>query len=373
MIRAFAWTPDSGDLPSASWEGQIPEIPDGGWVWIDMSDASSAEISETCASFDIPQPFIDEALAEASLPIFEERRDLIYVVLNAFRSTNEGRLAPSEVDFFIGPNFVISVHAGDVASTAMVQERLAEGIGIAIPSPGGLLAQLAMVGSRRLPGLIDQLESQLDSLEELAMRADPRALNEAYALRRDVIIMRRILVPQRQIYEDLAEQGGHPLIDPGSRLEFERVSDYQGQVLESLESARSLLGSVVETYRGAVADRTNDIVRVLTVFSAILLPLTLISGIYGMNFIEIPLAEHPWGFWVTVGGMAIVAAVLWFYFGRRRFVGTPRLGDLPKAVGLGIYQVGTAPIRAVAGGIESTIRLVAGEDDTDDETSNTPD
>lgn len=338
-----------------------------------MSDASSAEISETCASFDIPQPFIDEALAEASLPIFEERRDLIYVVLNAFRSTNEGRLAPSEVDFFIGPNFVISVHAGDVASTAMVQERLAEGIGIAIPSPGGLLAQLAMVGSRRLPGLIDQLESQLDSLEELAMRADPRALNEAYALRRDVIIMRRILVPQRQIYEDLAEQGGHPLIDPGSRLEFERVSDYQGQVLESLESARSLLGSVVETYRGAVADRTNDIVRVLTVFSAILLPLTLISGIYGMNFIEIPLAEHPWGFWVTVGGMAIVAAVLWFYFGRRRFVGTPRLGDLPKAVGLGIYQVGTAPIRAVAGGIESTIRLVAGEDDTDDETSNTPD
>ena len=373
MIRAFAWTPESGDVPSGSWEGQVPEIPEGGWVWIDMSDESSAAISETCSSFAVPQLFIDEALAEASLPVFEERRDLIYIVLNAFRSTNEGRLAPSEVDVFIGPNFVISVHAGDVVSTYIVQERLAEGMGLATPTPSGLLAQLAMVGSRRLPGLIDQLESQLDSLEELAMRADPRALNETYALRRDVIVMRRVLVPQRQIYEDLAEHGGHPLIDAGSRIEFERVSDYQAQVLESLESARSLLGSVVETYRGAVADRTNDIVRVLTVFSAILLPLTLISGIYGMNFIDIPLADEPWGFWVTVGGMAIVAAVLWFYFGRRRFVGTPRLSDLPKAVGLGIYQVGTAPIRAVAGGIESTMRFVAGaEEDTDDENPPTP-
>jgi magnesium transporter len=373
VIRAFAWTPESGDVPSGSWEGQVPEIPEGGWVWIDMSDESPAAISETCSSFAVPQLFIDEALAEASLPVFEERRDLIYIVLNAFRSTNEGRLAPSEVDVFIGPNFVISVHAGDVVSTYIVQERLAGGMGLATPSPSGLLAQLAMVGSRRLPGLIDQLESQLDSLEELAMRADPRALNETYALRRDVIVMRRVLVPQRQIYEDLAEHGGHPLIDAGSRIEFERVSDYQAQVLESLESARSLLGSVVETYRGAVADRTNDIVRVLTVFSAILLPLTLISGIYGMNFIDIPLADEPWGFWVTVGGMAIVAAVLWFYFGRRRFVGTPRLSDLPKAVGLGIYQVGTAPIRAVAGGIESTIRFVAGaEEDTDDENPPTP-
>jgi magnesium transporter len=209
-----------------------------------------------------------------------------------------------------------------------------------------------MVGSRRFPALIDHVEAELDSLEELAMRADPRAINEVYALRRDVILLRRVVVPQRQIYDELAE-GGHPLLDEPSRREFERVADYQSQILESLEAARSLLGSVLETYRGAIADQTNEIVRVLTVFSAILLPLTLISGIFGMNFVEIPLAEDPRGFWIVVAAMAIGAVALWIYFGRRRFVGTPRLRELPKAVGLGIFSIGTAPIRVVAGGIRS--------------------
>lgn len=347
-------------------EGFSAEIPQDGWVWIDVAAESPEAIVDLCSSFDIPKSFIDEALAEASLPMIEERREMIYVVLNAFRSTAEDRLAPSEVDFFLGPNFVISIHEGDIVSTTTAQERLHQGIGLTVPTPSGLLAQLAMIGSRRIPGLIDQLEGKLDVLEELAMAADARALNEVYALRRDVIVMRRVLVPQRQIYDELAEPGGHPLVDEDSRLEFERVADYQSQVLESLETARSLLGSVLETYRGAVADRTNEIIRVLTVFSAILLPLTLISGVFGMNFFDIPLADHEYGFWIMVGAMAVLAGALWYYFGRRRFVGTPRLSDLPKAVGLGIYQVGTAPIRAVAGGIGSTIRLVTGnQDDTD--------
>lgn len=194
------------------------------------------------------------------------------------------------------------------------------------------------------------------------MRADPRALNEVYALRRDVIVLRRVFVPQRQIYDALAEEG-RPLVDEASREEFERVTDYQARILESLEAARSLLGSVLETYRGAVADQTNEIVRVLTVFSAILLPLSLVAGIFGMNFVGIPLGDSPYGFWLIVSIMAVIAIGLWVYFGRRRFVGAPRLSELPKAVGLGIYHVGTAPIRVVAGGIESTIRLVTGNQD----------
>lgn len=342
--------------------GTVPEIPDDGWIWVDVAGETPETVHEICRSFGIPEDLIAEALAETSLPMLEERRDLVYVVLDSFHSVPGERLGPSEVDMLIGPGFILSIHDREITATSMVIERLEQEIGLQVSTPSGLLAHLAMLGSRRVPGLIDQLETQLDSLEELAMRADPRALNEVYALRRDVILLRRVLGPQRQIYDDLAEEG-HPLVDEASRREFERVTAYQTQILESLEAARSLLGSVLETYRGAVADQTNEIVRILTVFSAILLPLSLIAGIFGMNFVEIPLADDPLGFWITVIAMAALAVVLWVYFGRRRFVGAPRLSDLPRAVGLGIYHVGTAPIRVVAGGIGSTIRLVAGTDD----------
>ena len=351
VIRSFTFA-QGESLPSAKTTDVVPEIPRDSWVWLDLSAESRETVEATCDSFGIPERFIADTLAEGSLPLLEEQRDLIYVVLNVFRTTSTGRLGPSEVDLFIGPNFVLSIHDKDIPSTHTVIDRLERGIGLSAASPAGFVAHLAMVGSRRFPALIDHVETQLDSLEELAMGADPRAITEVYALRRDVIVLRRVVVPQRQIYEELAE-GGHQLLDDHSRKEFERVADYQTQILESLDAARSLLGSVLETYRGAIADQTNEIVRVLTVFAAILLPLTLISGIFGMNFAEIPLAENPLGFWITVVTMAIGAVALWVYFGRRRFVRTPRLRDLPKAVGLGIFSIGTAPIRVVAGGIRS--------------------
>jgi magnesium transporter len=351
VIRSFTWV-SGNSLPSANTTDILPEIPVDGWLWLDLSAESPKTIEETCRGFGIPERLIADTLAEGSLPLLEERRELIYVVLNAFRTTSTGRLGPSEVDLFIGTNFVLSIHDEEIPSIETVMDRLERGIGLTAASPAGLVAHLAMVGSRRFPALIDHVETQLDTLEELAMRADPRAINEVYALRRDVIFLRRVVVPQRQIYDELAE-GGHLLLDEPSSREFARVADYQTQILESLDAARSLLGSVLETYRGAIADQTNEIVRVLTVFSAILLPLTLISGIFGMNFVEIPLADNPRGFWITVVAMAIGAVALWIYFGRRRFVRTPRLRDLPKAVGLGIFSIGTAPIRVVAGGIRS--------------------
>lgn len=292
-----------------------------------------------------------------------EQRELVFVVLNSFRSVPGGRLGTTEVDLFVGPDFLVTVHDGSAVSTTMVRDRLEHGFALTAPTPMGLFAHLAMVGIRRIPALIDELEAQLDDLEELATRADPRAITEVHALRRDVIVLRRVLVPQSQIYEELVE-GGHPLVDESSRAAFERVIGYQSQILQSLDAARSLLGSVVETHRGAVADQTNEIVRVLTVFSAIMLPLGLVAGIFGMNFPDILLTNHPRGFWILVGVMAAGAIALWIYFARRGFVGGPRLKELPRAVGLGLFQIGVAPIKVVAEGIETTIRYVAGESPT---------
>jgi magnesium transporter len=364
VIRSFSWEAGA-NLPTGRAVETVVSPPTGGWVWIDVADESPETVASVCRGLGVPESHIDEALSPGSLPMLEEQPEIVYVVLNAFRAGSGGRLGTTEVDVFVGTDFLITVHDGDIVSTRVVRARLEQGLGVAVSTPMGLFAHLAMVGNRRIPALIDQLYAQLDDLEELAMRADPRAITEVHALRRDVIVMRRVLVPQRQIYEELAE-GANPLVDEASRRAFERVIDYQSQILESLEAARSLLGSVLETHRGAVADQTNEIVRVLTVFSAIMLPLGLVAGIFGMNFIQLPLTDDPRGFWLLIGGMALGAIALWIYFARRGFVGAPRLRDLPRAVGLGLFQIGVAPIKLVAEGIETTIRYVAGESQPED-------
>jgi magnesium transporter len=353
--------------------GSVKVPAPGAWIWVDLSGETHENIRRACAVLGVEETLVEEAIEAGSLPLLEQKRDLIYVVLNVFVASEGGRLRSTELDLFLGPDFLISIHDEDLASSRAVQERIAQGGELPVPTPAGLLAHLAMVKSRQIPTLIDALEDQLEDLEEKAMTADPRTITQVHALRRDVIVMRRVLVPQRQIYDELAE-GGSPLIDEASRHAFDRVADYQTQTIESLEAARSLLTSVLETHRGAVADQTNEIVRVLTVFAAILLPLTLVTGVYGMNFLNLPLAGHEYGFWIILGSMAVSGVALWLYFGRRGFVGAPRLSELPKAVGLGLYHVGTAPIRVMAEGIESTMRMVGlGDEEPEGEEQNPTD
>jgi magnesium transporter len=252
----------------------------------------------------------------------------------------------------------MTIHDTPLPTLGWLQERIEAGAELVDLTPVALLAHMTLASSRRYVPLIHELESQIDGLEELAMVGDPRTIADVHALRRDVILLQRALGPQSRVSEDVADSD-HPLIDAQARQVFEKVADHQARVMDSLDAARAMLASALETHRGAVADQTNEIVRVLTVFSAVMLPLGLIAGIWGMNFERIPGAAQSWGFLGILGVMLFIAGALWVYFVRRGFVGAPRLRELPRSVGIGLIQVGTAPIRAVAGGIESTMRYVS--------------
>lgn len=295
----------------------------------------------------------------------EASHDYLFTIVYGFATGQGARLKTTRLAVFVGVDFLVTASVDELPGLLWVQSQIVEGATLSDPSPIELLASLALAGSRRLLPLIQELEQQIDDLEGLAIEADPRTITRAYALRRDVILLRRSLGPQRAVYEDLA-RARHRVMNDKVASDFLRVANYQGQALDSLEAAQSLLESVLEIHRGAVADQTNEIVQVLTVFSAVLLPLGLIAGIFGMNFIVIPGTDHPNGFWILMGTMTLLALGLWVYFARRGFVGAPRLRDLPKAAGLGLIHIGVAPIKVVAGGIESTMRFVGLRESQDD-------
>jgi magnesium transporter len=157
----------------------------------------------------------------------------------------------------------------------------------------------------------------------------------------------------------LTREESTPLIDRRARLRFAHVYDQLYRMVESLDGARLLLAAVLETYRSAVAEATNRVMKVLTVFSAIVLPLTLIAGIYGMNFENMPELRWPAGYFLTLSVMAGTGVGLWIWFARKGYVGGPRLQDLPKAVGLGLLQVAALPVR----GIGAVVKTLANNDE----------
>lgn len=348
MIHVYRWD-ESGVVEVEVVES--PRRPDrpGHWVWVDVIGEEPDTVRRIGHDFGIDPVAVEESFAATNLPLVEEHLDDIFVVLHGF-STGGQRLSTPEIDVFVGANYLITVHDGPRGSLELLKERLSEEGGLPVTSPATLLGFMALVGGRRYAPLILELERQADALEEMAIQGDPQTVVEVHALRRDVIYLRRALGPQYEVYEDLSESTHHA-IDDHARQMFVRVALQHHRSLEALEAGRALLGSVLETYRGAVAEQTNEIMRVLTVFSAILLPLTLITGLWGMNFIEIPGADLRWGFWGLVAMMAILVLGLWVYFTRRGFIGAPRLRELPKAVGLGLFNLSTAPIRVVAGGL----------------------
>lgn len=316
------------------------DLPTDGWLWLDVETQDRAEIlrAGTALGFD---PLSIEDVVTDMLPKIDLFDDYLYLVCHGLQFA-DNRIGTVEFDLFIRDRILVTFRPGEVQGISWVWSHF-DSLA-AIGSPAELAARILEAGSRQFPNLIDALEERIEDLEDRAMLADNTVIGAAQALRRDVIVLHRVFAPQRDVIQRLAIDD---TLDRQSRRAFADVFDHHFRFVGSLDSARALIASIQETHRGAIAARTNEVMKVLTVFSAIMLPLTLVAGIWGMN-LELPFATSPDAFGIVVGGMAALAVGLWLYFAWRGFVGGIRLSRIPKAVGLTIAHL-TAPVRPLLG------------------------
>ncbi len=346
MQRLFHREPGESGLAEVAAREVASYYQRPGWIWLDVADPTAQELAEIGALFRFDVNHLEAVLDVTRFPKADHQSDYLVVVLHSAIAEGGPRLATTELHMLIGRDFLVTVHTDEIAVTEALGAEIAAESGFAYSSPASLAAAIAEAGGRRYLRLLEVLESRIEDLEEAAALADPATLTESQALRRDVILLRRVVGPQRDVLRRL-NQPAPPVIDERAASDFGTTYDHYFRIVESLDAARSLLGSVVEIYRGAVAERANEVMKVLTVFSAILLPLSLLAGIWGMNFVNLPGANRTWGALAVVGVMLAIGLGLWLYFARRGFIGGPRLRDVPRAVGLGMVQLGTAPLRAV--------------------------
>jgi len=310
----------------------------GGWVWMDVTAFTADEAHEVGGLFGFDPLTVDDVLDWSEYPKVDDHPSYTFVVGHGISVAATDRLATTEWDVFLGDDFVVTFHQEDLPGFEWGREHVVQPGTMADESPDVLWARIAETGAGRFKPLVDGLDAKLLELEDRAIIGDPTVPADVLALRRDVQTLRTVVVAQQGVFEELASSELVGVPARGARRLGHVLDDFS-RLADLLDGARMLLASVLETYRGTVAERANEVMKVLTVFSAIVLPLSLIAGIYGMNFGHMPELAWRWGYFGVLLLMGLIGLGLWTYFSRRGFIGGPRLGRVPGAVGRGLVDL----------------------------------
>lgn len=222
----------------------------------------------------------------------------------------EGRLIRREVDLLAAPNLVVTVHRGRIGALERFEEGLTGETSLGVLNAADLLSSLVDEVITGYYGLAEAIEQEIDQLDQTALRGrkDHDVLAEIVAIRRRVGAIRRTLTPHRSALAALAR--------PETRADEESVGQpWPGLVdrlegaLAAIEALRDALIGTYDIHMGRSAQRANDVMKALTLLSALLLPAVVLAGIMGMNF-EVPIFEEPANFYIVVGAMAGFVLVL---------------------------------------------------------------
>ena len=356
MLRLHHAPPSGRTLVKCPAEelGSYRSLP--GWIWLDASDADPSELRQLAAEFGFDQLTVEDVLEPSHFPKVDDYGGYLFMVLHGATQEDE-RLATGELDVFLGPTFLVTIHREDSLAVEFAIDYGTRIETVAEDGPDLMLARIAEWQGRRYLPILDELGHRIEDLEMESLEGNPRVIVDVQALRRDIAVMRRVVGPQREVLLTLSGEYS-PLVSTRARQRFSSVYDHHYRMVETLDSARGMLGAILDTHRSAVAEGMNEVMKVLTVYAAILLPLSLLAGIYGMNFVNIPELEWRVGYFVLLGTMAVVAVAQWIYFSRRGFIGGPSLRKLPGLVGRGLTNVALLPVRTV-----STLRDVVTGDE----------
>jgi len=291
--------------------------------WVDLESPTDEELQRLGQIVGLDEEALDDCLHGEQQPRVDEFDDYIFLVLYGLHGLKEqDDLDPHKLAAFCGGRFLITVGRHPILSVRQVRARcgrhpenlLAQGVDI-------VLFEIIDTMVDHYIRVIDRYEDRLEALEERSFETDvdEEVLEEAAEVRRDVLELRRLAVAQRHLLQPVA-RGEYDFVSETLSQQFSHVSDHLSQVIDTVDSLRETVVSIRDNYHSGLTRRTNEIMKVLTLYAGIMLPLTLIAGIYGMNVPLWPAPNHPLSFWGVLGAMTFVAGLMLLYFRRRKWL-----------------------------------------------------
>ncbi len=320
MSTAQAGTLEGGQLRQGLSAAEIAgALAEGAPLWVDIDSTREEEWRLLADVFHFHPLAIEDTRSPQGRVKIEEYAGCLFAVVRETELAKDTEdpydLRFRNLNLFLGPTYVVSVHAGPSPAAATVRDRLQAGVD---PLGAGVdhLAYhlLDSVVDLYFP-LLDEVDGFVDELEERVLEGDRKVLDGIFHVRRMLAQLRRHLAPAREVMATLANRPS-AYLRPETQIYFRDVYDHVVRELDAVETYRDLLSGAMETHLSVVSNRMNEVIKAISVIGTVVLPPTLIASIYGMNFQHIPMAAHPLGFWFAValmtGVSVLFVAYLWW-------------------------------------------------------------
>ena len=294
----------------------------GRTFWVELDERSDEGTAFMEATLGIHPLAIEDVWNDVSLPKVEDFGDYVQIIIHGIReddrSSKDVPLELAELDVLIGKNFVVT-HAHDekICAVTPIQAEILRNPRLLKKGPAFVAhALMDRMVDEYMP-LIDRFDDQIEDIEtqilEGTQKSDRQVIPKIIRIKRSLQMLRRTTIYQREILLRLARAEFDEI--PRELVPFYRdVYDHFARVTELVDSYRELVSSLLEAQFSMQSNRMNEIMKRLTIISTIMLPLSLVAGIYGMNFKHMPELEWLWGYPFALGVMATIAAsiVTWF-------------------------------------------------------------
>ena len=291
-----------------------------GMVWVDVDVTNRHQHAVLEKIFNFHPLAVEDTLNPDSRVKIEEYDGYLFTIIRGVlfddKTDNPYDLATRVLCFFLGPNFLVTTHAGPSHSCALIAERVMRSPDALERGPGRLMYLIMDASVDEYFPIIDQVDEFIDGLEErVFINFDDNALRSVFSVKRLVLTLRRHLAPQREVFNVLTNRPS-PLLSHDTQIYFRDIYDHVLRINDAFEAQRDLLSSTLDAYLTQVSNRLGLVTKGLSVIATLSVPFVVVSGMWGMNFARIPMAQHPLGFWIMMAlqlgiGCALIALLRW--------------------------------------------------------------
>ena len=319
MIRSFVFS--EGKLVASDLEAEAMKLvraDKGLQLWVDLDNPTDEEIKLVLESvFQFHPLAIEDCIAPSSLPKVEDYDDHLFIVTHAVDLSRTERLTTTELDLFLGKEFLVTFHRKPLKSIEWLVERCTKATGVIARGPDRLAHQVLDQLIERYTPVLDELRNKIERIEARVLKEHAENLTaDLLATRSELAALRQIVRPQRDVISRLAH-GDTKIIRALMLPYFRDLRDSLIRQEEALTTLGDALLVSFDLFLNKSASQANEGIKVLTALTAITMPPILFGTWYGMNFEHMPEIASPYGYWVSLGVM-LVSTLGMFLWCRRR-------------------------------------------------------